>query len=438
MNRRQLLRRGLLLGAAGLAGCQNGGEPTTTRTTTATTDTATDVSTPSPTATATDTATEEPTETATPEPPAIPPTLERTYESSENIGSFSDVVVLDSGDYVFAGATGAAGESAAGWLVRVDPEGNQQWAQSYGSGTTRFSGVTQTADGTLVAVGRTGTDDGTSAGFVQAAVTDGTARWSTTLDRDLGNGLNDVTRTGSGVIAAGIAELREDGSGVGWAVTLDSSGTVVTERTVGDAFIRVFNGVAGLGDGRYALSGATSPVRGRSDGFLAVVDDQLETAFSRTYDEQVFEAFRDATVLADGGLLLVGDTTSRRTMDDRNEDAWIVRTDSQGVQQWSTIHDVARGDRVTGAVQREDGSFFCVGRTNRSSASLTAGFAARVSSDGTVTETSTYGDAGEGDESVDYLDSIDRAPDGTLVAAGLKNLGQTDGTVTGAGWLLTF
>lgn len=444
MNRRQLLRRGLLLGAAGLAGCQNDSDstPTTPPASETPTGTATDTRTPTATEsqTPTETATEEPTETATPEPPAIPPTLERTYEPAANVGDFRDVVVLSSGDYVFAGATGSAGESSSGWLVRVGPDGTQRWARTYGSGATTFSAVTQADDGTLVAAGQTQPSDGTGAGFVQAVATDGTAQWSNTLTRDTENVLSGAVGTASGAVVTGATDFGNRGSASGWVLELDGSGSVVAERTISGGFIRAFNGALDVGDGRYGLVGVSSPTRGRANGLLVVVDDQLETTLTQEYNVQTWEGFRSGAVLSDGGFLLVGDSTDRRTLDNSNEDAWFLRADSDGIQQWSTTHDMTDGDRVTGAIEPDDGSYFCVGRTGMNSNGTDEAFVARVSSDGSVSETSTYGNDDEqgAASNTDYLSCLARASDGTLVAGGLKNLGQTDGTVTGLGWLLTF
>jgi len=216
-------------------------------------------------------------------------------------------------------------------------------------------------------------------------------------------------------------------------------GTIRDDRAIGAPFFRLFNQVVAIGDGEYGLVGTTSPERGTSSGTLVVIDGDLQTQFTREYSEQQLDGFRDGVALDDGGFLFTGETSQQAVRDDSDEDAWVVRADAPGREQWSATWDGGDGDRFWDAAPAPDGSAFCVGQTDVASGIVDTAVAARVE-DGTVTETATFGNEDESasDTNQDALSCVTRGPDGTMVCGGLKDLEQSGTGASGAGWLLTF
>jgi len=432
MDRRQVLRGSVVVATAAFAGCQGltssdeeGGSDDEAD------DEDEETDTPEETATGT------PTETPTPEP-GITSTLEETFAPTEGFGSFEDVAVLSDGGYVLSGSIRSAGGSSA-WMVRIDESGAEQWSETYGVGDSSLDSIVESDDGTIVGTGQTSGADGSTNGFVQAVSPEGTPRWSTPLSGEGNTILKGVVETTDGYIATGATGLARDGSADAWMVSLDSGGTIRDDRAIGAPFFRLFNQVVAIGDGEYGLVGTTSPERGTSSGTLVVIDGDLQTQFTREYSEQQLDGFRDGVALDDGGFLFTGETSQQAVRDDSDEDAWVVRADARGREQWSATWDGGDGDRFWDVAPAPDGSAFCVGQTDVASGIVDTAVAARVEN-GTVTETATFGNEDESasDTNQDALSCVTRGPDGTMVCGGLKDLEQSGTGASGAGWLLTF
>jgi hypothetical protein len=108
---------------------------------------------------------------------------------------------------------------------------------------------------------------------------------------------------------------------------------------------------------------------------------------------------------ADGGFVILGSTKSTdgdiidKTGDDK--DIWIIKTDAQGVTQWSKTYGGSGDDEGTNIAKTRDGGYVVSGFTRSSDGDIMSGNAGfndmwvfKISSSGTLIWEKTYGYAG--------------------------------------------
>lgn len=421
MDRRTVLRGGLLVGVTGLAGCQNllgSGKSADQR----------DGPTDSP---STDGANGS-------DDGGIRSVFERQYSVSDGVGAFEDVAVLDGEGYVLVGTQTTPGGGSRGWITRTDSEGQARWSNTYGSGATHLRGVTTTSDGDVLAVGRTGSRNQRTRGWALELSPDGRERWSQSYDAATDPILQAGTTTSNGYLLAGIHEMTEQGGGTGWVLSIDAEGTVIDERVFESGYYRLFNDVVQTGRDEYVLVGSASDRSdGTSSGYLVGIDADRNTRFERQLSDAEQNVFRGGVARADGSVVCCGETSPRDDQHDASEDAWLVAVDSTGSERWSTTHDEQNGDRLWDVAADDDGSILCVGQTNVTGQGTQTGLVLSVAADGAVQSSRTVGDLRVDTDPLAALTGVAADGDGTYVASGLENVRQTEsGSFEGQGWLL--
>ncbi|MFD1587347.1 hypothetical protein ACFR9U_10150 [Halorientalis brevis] len=420
MDRRTALRRGLVVGAAGLAGCNDllgSGQSTEHRPGT----------------------TESPSNhDGNPSDGAgIRAVFERQFPASDGVGAFEDVTVIDDGGYVLVGTQTTPSGGSRGWITRTDAQGQERWGNTYGSGAAQLHGVTIAADGDVLAVGRRGNQTGRARAWALRLSPDGRERWSRTYE-----GANDpifqaVAPAPNGFVLAGVHEMTTQGGGSGWLLAVDGNGKVVDDRVFESGYYRLFNDVVRTGQGSYALVGSASDRRdGTSSGFLVGIDADGKTRFERQFSAARQNVFRAGVARPDGGLLCCGETSPAPAGRNSGEDAWLVAVDPSGREQWSTSRDDLNGDRLWDVATAADGSALAVGQTNGTGQGTRTGLLLSVAADGTVRSVRTTADLRGSSDSLAALTGV--AADGDdYVASGLQNVGGTDAdSAEGRGWLL--
>ena len=261
-----------------------------------------------------------------------------------------------------------------------DPESYQQ--SEYREYSDEAITATATDDGGYVFAGRTDSQDPTAVfnrtdSTLWVARTDGngTEVWNRTIDERAGD-IHGVVRTDDGgYLFAGVsAEYGSDISA--WLFKLDADGNTEWERGYGgQAEDRAFDLIA-TSDGEYAVVGETYSY-GTSDEqvndvWLLTVDGQGNEQLNRTYTadsvstENAYESGYTVTETSDGGFLIGGDTTAYAD-GSINEDAWLVRTDATGQEQWNRSFGASdsgqsQAEIVRDIVPTHDGGFLFVAR----------------------------------------------------------------------------
>jgi hypothetical protein len=196
------------------------------------------------------------------------------------------------------------------WVKHYGGEGGSDYAQS----------VIQTSDGGYLAVGESYAYG--SVGYVVKTDIAGNMVWNKTY--------------GSGCINTAI-QLSDDsyvlagssggpGNELGWLLKIDSSGNQIWSKTWGRyvSTTRAYDLIQ-TSDGGFAFVGHTNAEgAGSSDGYLVKTNS--------------VDIMRSLIQTSEGGYVLTGKLNTGSGGSAANDRIWLVRTNSQGVQQWSETY----------------------------------------------------------------------------------------------------
>lgn len=220
--------------------------------------------------------------------------------------------------------------------------------KQYGSSgpATEGQGVRQLPDGNLVTVATQSTAAGSAFQadiLLMKTQPDGTPIWSklvgSTTMREYAQAI-DILPSGNIVVAGNLTDLAETRYDA-LLICFDPSGNVLWQKTYGgvngsDYFI---NAIKVVNDG-FVASGAYSTVaNGDGDAWLLKTNATGDSLWSKTFGGPEYDDSWDMELAPDGGYLLTGGNYSFAT--GQYDDAWIIKTDAQGNEQWKKNYGLA-------------------------------------------------------------------------------------------------
>ncbi|UCE36728.1 MAG: fibronectin type III domain-containing protein [Thermoplasmata archaeon] len=291
--------------------------------------------------------------------------INKTFGGPAKDGARSGQQTNDGG-YILGGYADSFGfPGHDGWLIRTDSLGNELWNYTYGGpGTDAFYSVVQTTDGGFVATGYE-TSYGPPGYNVWLYRTDavGSELWT----RYYGEGGSEygmsVKQTSDdGYIITGTTDSFGTGDTDLWLIKTDVIGIEQWNHTFGGLADDWGGSVFQTSDGGYIVSGDTrSYGSGGYDVWLIKTDEFGNEEWNMTYGE----AFVDDTGYCvhqtfDGGYVIAASATNLFT---GYTDIWLIKTDSNGNEQWRRIFGGAASDWGYSVDQTVDGGFILIGYT---------------------------------------------------------------------------
>ena len=292
----------------------------------------------------------------------------QTYERDESNHARSVVRTIDGG-YALAGQTLSSFDirSSDFWLIKTDATGNVEWNNTYGQWyMDDVSSVIETSDGGFALFGTTLSIVGALEDyFLVKTDSYGSMLWNKTYgtgDREYGA---DIVETSDGGYAlAGSIMSNINGPGAYHLLKIDSLGNMEWNQTYG------WNRLIGIKysftvwdlvktfDGGFALGGtARSPSSGSfpDEFFLVKTDEFGGMEWNQTYRE------------GGGPLIQTSDGGFAYASSYRNEDtyldAYLIKTDVNGIVELNHNHSLADQQEVSSLIQTSDGGFALAGRT---------------------------------------------------------------------------
>ena len=284
---------------------------------------------------------------------------------SEYFLGFNAMVQTTDGGFVLTGITYSYGSGGGDiWLIKTNITGYHEWNRTFGGTQEDFgNSVVQTTDGGFILAG--GTESygagGSDIWLVKTNAT-GHHEWNRTFGGTGAEHANDVVQTtDGGFVIAGITGSYGPGGGDIWLIKTNATGHHEWNRTLGGASGDRTDSMVQTADGGLVLVGATASYgAGRWDIWLIKTDATGHHEWNRTFGGTKGEHANDMVQTADGGLVLVGATTSYGAGD---SDIWLVKTDASGHHEWDFTFGGTQGDWGISVIQTADGGFILAGIT---------------------------------------------------------------------------
>ncbi len=305
------------------------------------------------------------------------------------------------GGYSTSNISGEKTENSNGgtdiWIVKIDGSGNIMWQNTIGgSGEDFLISLKQTSDG----------------GYILGAGSDS-------------NISGDKTENSRGDLDY-------------WIIKLNSSGTIVWQKTYGGAQPEFDAYVVETTDGGYFVGGysdsdvsgdKTVPTKGQRDYWPLKLDSSGAIVWQKSIGGSLVDRPQAAFQTSDGGFIMGGFSTSgisgNKTESNRGEsDYWIVKMDSSGNVTWNKTYGGSDKDLFRNMIQTADGGYLIGGysksnisgdKTENSHGDYDYWFL-KLDSNGNQVWQNTIGGSG-----IDYLRDIKQLADGTYMIAGYSN-----------------
>jgi len=246
----------------------------------------------------------------------------------------------------------------------------QGWEMTLG-GTDGDKGysVQQTTDGGYIIVGSTTSfGNGNSSTDVYLIKTDGSGieQWSQTFG-SIGNnegGGNSVQQTTDGGYIITGQESFAPPAGIGHDVYLiktDSNGDSLWTKTFGGIGHEEGNCVQQTTDGGYIITGWTRSFgNGNDDVYLMKINGSGIEQWSQTFGGTDYDKGYSVQQTTDGGYIITGYTES---FGNGSRDVYLIKTDVNGIEQWSQTYGGTGQDDGSSVQQTTDGGYIITGST---------------------------------------------------------------------------
>lgn len=342
----------------------------------------------------------------------------QTYTGTGSDVAWEVIQTTDSG-YAVMGSTHSDTTGPDAWLIKTDSSGDEEWNMTYGSplGTTAdyAYSIQQTSDGGYIFTGCTYSYGmGYGDVWLVKTLSDGTLDWHKTFGGtgyDLGSSVKQTSD--GGYIIAGTTTSFGAGSFDIWLIKTDSSGNEVWNSTFGGASQDMGLGVVWTSDG-YVVVGRTlsfSVGYPGDDLWLIKTDLNGNHVWNRTYGASNNDIGHHLKQTPDGGFIIAGQSTSLGNP----YDAWLIKTDSEGYEEWSNTYGGSDHETANSVDLTSDGGYIFTGYGPNATGSDSI-WLVKTDSDGNHEWNRTYIDdiRSEGH-------SVIAVDDGEYVVAGIKS-----------------
>jgi len=330
----------------------------------------------------------------------------------ENQDSLNAVVETNDQNYVAAGWTSTDTGNKDIMLVKADFEGNELWRRSYGgSQNEAVWSIKETRDNGFIMSGWNGST--TYDLLIIRTDSEGEILWSTTWGGDWNEGGSEVIETIDGsFVVAGWTWSYSSGDSDYLVAKFDSNGNYVWHRNFGGYLAEEASGIVETYDGNYVIVGysMTYGMADERDIWMIKINPLGGMYWSKTFGGIDGEYSHQIIETRDRGLLIAGTTESFGA---GSWDAWLIKTDRNGNEQWSQTYGGIYSDTAMGVVETYDGGYTIVGTTESDGSGGIDAWFVKTTLDGLMEWPLTYGGSND-----DTGYSIFQTSDDGFIAAG--------------------
>jgi hypothetical protein len=326
------------------------------------------------------------------------------------------------GGYIIAGTTSSFTEdggepgpySKKGYLVKTDANGNLQWQETpFWESTTAYS-VQQASDGGYVVAGVA--SEFFPETFARLAKTDpnGINEWDNSFGESPSYAYSVKRTADGGYILVGKTIPWSASDYDVFFTKIDSTGMeewFEVPHHLGGWFDDSGYSVQQTSDGGYIITGETySFGAGDSDVYLVKVDSEGNLKWQKTFGGSDLDYGYSVQQTSDGGYIIAGTTSS---FGEGGTDVYLIKTDLTGQFQWQKTFGGNNGDYGYSVQQTSDGGYIIAGQTYSSGAGLWDAYLVKADPDGNQQWEMTFGGSGQ-----DRVYSVQQTNDGGYIIAG--------------------
>ena len=237
----------------------------------------------------------------------------------------------------------------------------QGWQQTYeGFGGTSIQmgrSVQQTTDGGYII---TGFSFDTTGRYIYLIKTDGNGieQWSKTFGEVESYGLSVQQTADGGYIITGYTYSFGNGDYDVYLIKTDGNGDSLWTKTFGGTGNDYGWSVQQTADGGYIITGSASFGNGGRDVYLIKTDGNGIEQWTKTFGGTDSDEGHSVQQTTDGGYIIGGMTES---FGNGGRDVYLIKTDGNGIEQWSKTFGGANFDEGFSVQQTTDGGYIIAG-----------------------------------------------------------------------------
>jgi predicted secreted protein len=188
-------------------------------------------------------------------------------------------------------------------------------------------------------------------------------------------------------------------------------------KTFGDIEFDCGNFVQQTQDGGYILSGETIINYDEADAaaFLMKLNPDGTEEWNKTFGGPGYDCAYSVQQTEDKGYVLAGYLEGSGQPGERDSDAWLIKTDSNGSEKWNRTYGGIKPDNAR-SIQSIDDGYMLAGSTSSFGKGGSDAWLIKTDSNGSEKWNKTFGEEGE-----DSALSINKSKDGGYVLAGNTN-----------------
>ena len=248
----------------------------------------------------------------------------------------------------------------------IDSEGNIEWQTKHGDTRDEIANsIDITNDGGFIIVGEiTNENTGNSSCYLIKVNNTGEFDWEGSFGGSLNDqGFSIVPVTDGGFVITGVTRSQNDSSGDLWLFKVNNTGQMLWEKTYGGENFEAGRSLQQTSDNGYIIIGHTESFgNGNNDAYLLKTDSEGNELWSRSYGGSGTDQGRHIVETLDQGYIISGYTDSYGSMGGFN--FWLIKTDSNGDLEWQEYYGGGGNDRAFCGLQASDGGYAIVGQSN--------------------------------------------------------------------------